>query len=490
MSQPHTNRPTFAKGKARVPRWTVGDVIDFEEAEQKTLSSQDAESVLREDGKTLSRTFAEQGFSGVPRVALCHAWLSLARSRDSQLFGSGIDQVFSVLTSTSWVMGIVLGCLAVPAYLAYKGEKPINVMVVFFGLIVLPWVITGGSLYFSVWLRGSSSKGSVGAGIAFLVSRLSPEWRASWSDLRRILREHGKRIASISSGLFFGFTQQVACGFGIGALLSILFHVTVFDLAFGWESTLSIGAEFMCFFANVISAPWAWLWTASVPSLEQVRESRFSYLAGMEAASVNATRSWWPFIVGSLMFYVVIPRFLLVVYASWKTSRRLSTLDFTRTQDIALIRRLSGPLFQTKESSRTGFLGEAAEIQSPTFAENGSWNLLLGEGILQSEDSVRGKVEAVLYGKIKRVANVEVDYADGNEEVLQSLLQSEDGVVVAMPADINPVDAIAVTLQSFSDASHSKDKVIILFGPEQRQNLWRRWLREKQLGFDLLGVCE
>jgi len=490
MSQPHTNRPTFAKGKARVPRWTVGDVIDFEEAEQKTLSSQDAESVLREDGKTLSRTFAEQGFSGVPRVALCHAWLSLARSRDSQLFGSGIDQVFSVLTSTSWVMGIVLGCLAVPAYLAYKGEKPINVMVVFFGLIVLPWLITGGSLYFSVWLRGSSSKGSVGAGIAFLVSRLSPEWRASWSDLRRILREHGKRIASISSGLFFGFTQQVACGFGIGALLSILFHVTVFDLAFGWESTLSIGAEFMCFFANVISAPWAWLWTASVPSLEQVRESRFSYLAGMEAASVNATRSWWPFIVGSLMFYVVIPRFLLVVYASWKTSRRLSTLDFTRTQDIALIRRLSGPLFQTKESSRTGFLGEAAEIQSPTFAENGSWNLLLGEGILQSEDSVRGKVEAVLYGKIKRVANVEVDYADGNEEVLQSLLQSEDGVVVAMPADINPVDAIAVTLQSFSDASHSKDKVIILFGPEQRQNLWRRWLREKQLGFDLLGVCE
>ena len=490
MSQPHTNRPTFAKGKARVPRWTVGDVIDFEEAEQKTLSSQDAESVLREDGKTLSRTFAEQGFSGVPRVALCHAWLSLARSRDSQLFGSGIDQVFSVLTSTSWVMGIVLGCLAVPAYLAYKGEKPINVMVVFFGLIVLPWVITGGSLYFSVWLRGSSSKGSVGAGIAFLVSRLSPEWRASWSDLRRILREHGKRIASISSGLFFGFTQQVACGFGIGALLSILFHVTVFDLAFGWESTLSIGAEFMCFFANVISAPWAWLWTASVPSLEQVRESRFSYLAGMEAASVNATRSWWPFIVGSLMFYVVIPRFLLVVYASWKTSRRLSTLDFTRTQDIALIRRLSGPLFQTKESSRTGFLGEAAEIQSPTFAENGSWNLLLGEGILQSEDSVRGKVEAALYGKIKRVANVEVDYADGNEEVLQSLLQSEDGVVVAMPADINPVDAIAATLQSFSDASHSKDKVIILFGPEQRQNLWRRWLREKQLGFDLLGVCE
>ena len=72
MSQPHTNRLTFAKGKARVPRWTVGDVIDFEEAEQKTLSSQDAESVLREDGKTLSKDFCRAGFfSDVPRVANC-----------------------------------------------------------------------------------------------------------------------------------------------------------------------------------------------------------------------------------------------------------------------------------------------------------------------------------------------------------------------------------------------------------------------------------
>ena len=480
----------FAKDSSRLPRWTVGDVIDFEEAEQRTLSGQDAENVLGEDGKVLSRTFSEQNFRDVSRGKLFHAWLSLARSRDSQLFGSGIDRVFNVLTSVSWLIGIVLGCLAVPAYLAYKGEKPINVMVVFFGLIVLPWVITGTSLYLSSWLRGDSSKGGVGGGVAFLISRLSPEWRENWNDLRRVLQEHGKRIATILAGLFFGFTQRIACGFGLGALLSILFHVTVFDLAFGWESTLSVGAEFMCFFVNVISSPWSWFWTASVPTLEQVRESRFSYLAGMEAASVNATRSWWPFIVGSLMFYVVIPRLLLVVYASWKTSRRLSTLDFTRTQDSALIRRLSGPLFQTEEPSQTGFLGESAEVQPPSFPIDGEWNLLLGEGLLQGDEDVRAQVEAALRGKIKFLAHIEVDYADGNEHVLKSLLKSKDGVVIAIPAEINPVDAIAVTLQTFLDAAPSKDNVIILFGPETRLSLWRRWLREKQLGFDLLGVKE
>ena len=66
-----------------------------------------------------------------------------------------------------------------------------------------------------------------------------------------------------------------------------------------------------------------------------------------------------------------------------------------------------------------------------------------------------------------------------------------DGVVVAIPADTNPVDAIAGTLHAFHEASPSKDNVIVLFGPQQqRQDLWRRWLREKQVDFDVVGVPE
>ena len=67
MSHPHTNHPMFAKDSSSLPRWTVGDVIDFEEAEQRTLSGQDAENVLGEDGKVLSRTFSDQKFRDVSR---------------------------------------------------------------------------------------------------------------------------------------------------------------------------------------------------------------------------------------------------------------------------------------------------------------------------------------------------------------------------------------------------------------------------------------
>ena len=53
-----------------------------------------------------------------------------------------------------------------------------------------------------------------------------------------------------------------------------------------------------------------------------------------------------------------------------------------------------------------------------------------------------------------------VVYADGNEHVLKSLLKSKDGVVIAIPAEINPVDAIAVTLQTFLHAAPSREPLI------------------------------
>ena len=333
-------------------------------------------------------------------------------------------------------------------------------------MIVLPWLITAASLYLSLWLHNASSRGGVGGGVAFLISRLSPEWRESWNELRRVLLEHGKRIAAIVAGIFFGFTQRVACGFGLGSLLSILFHVTVFDLAFGWESTLSIGDEFICLFVNIISAPWSWLWSASVPTLEQVRESRFSYLAGMEAASVDATRSWWPFIVGSLGFYVVIPRFFLVAYATWKTSRRFSTLDFNRTQDIALHRRLSGHLFQTDEPSRTGFLEMMLRCtRHLQKMDHGTCCRVRG---LCKRGGCPLKVESILHGKINQISTVEVDYADEMRKCFR-LFFNRKMVWLLLPAGVNPVDAIAVTLQSF--LMHRRPRIMSLFFSD-RSTVW------------------
>ncbi len=490
MSQTQPKYSGSSSDSGRAQRWALGDVIDFEEAEEQALSRENAELVLLEDGKALSRVFPGQKCAQIPRPKLFHAWLALVRERDTRLFGTSVDGVFRVLTVASWLVGIVLGGLAVPAYLTYNGEKPINIMVVFFGLIVLPWAITLVSVCFSLWVRGAPSKGGIGRIVASLLSRLSPEWRESWKSFTRVLSDHGKRVAVISAWSFFGLTQQVACGFGLGAWLSILFHVTAVDLAFGWESTLNVGEEIMHALVIFIATPWVWFWKAGVPTLEQVRDSRFSHLAGMEATVVEARRSWWPFIIGCLTFYVILPRFLLVGVARWMFSRSLSTLDFRRTQDIALARRLSGPLFQTDDPSRTGHLGDVAEVHVPSFTRNGSWGLLLGEGLDIDEDTVREQVEKLLHGKIQFVKRVEIDYADGNHQALEALRKNSAGVIVAVPADTNPVDAIAGTLNAFREASNSNDNVILLFGKVQRQDLWRRWIREKHLGFDLLGVPE
>ena len=491
MSHTQSKRAGLVGNRCRTPGWTLGDVIDFEEAEQRALASRDGESELHEDRRALLEVLPMQEVSQHRRATLFRAWLDVVRIRDSRLFGAGVDRVFGVLNIASWVIGLALGGFAVPAYLAYNGEKPINITVVFFGLIVVPWVITFGSMFFSIWLRGTSVKGGVGSTLAFLFSRFSREWKESWKEFTRVLKQHGRRITNISSWLFFSFTQQIACGFGLGALGSILFHVTAVDLAFGWESTLNVGAELMHGLATFIATPWAWFCGSGVPTLDQIRESRFSYLSGMETISVSATRSWWPFLVGCLVFYVVVPRVALSAVAHWMFSWRLASLDFSRTQDLALMRRLRGPRFQTEEPSRTGHLGGTADGHVLSFSKDGLWNLLIGEGLGYEEEYVQKHVENVLHGTIQRVTRIEVDYADGNRQVLKSLASSEDGVVVAIPADTNPVDAIAGTLQAFHEASPSQDNVIVLFGPEQqRQDLWRRWLREKQLDFDVVGVPE
>jgi DNA-binding Lrp family transcriptional regulator len=129
-------------------------------------------------------------------------------------------------------------------------------------------------------------------------------------------------------------------------------------------------------------------------------------------------------------------------------------------------------------------------VHVPSFTRNGSWGLLLGEGLDIDEETVREQVEKLLHGKIQFVKRVEIDYADGNHQALEALRKNSAGVIVAVPADTNPVDAIAGTLNAFREASNSNDNVILLFGKVQRQDLWRRWIREKHLGFDLLGVPE
>ena len=130
MSHTQSKRAGLLGNRCHTPGWTLGDVIDFEEAEQRALVSRDGESELHEDRRALLEVLPMQEVSQDRRAALFRAWLDVVRIRDSRLFGAGVDRVFGVLNIASWVIGLALGGFAVPAYLAYNGEKPINITVV------------------------------------------------------------------------------------------------------------------------------------------------------------------------------------------------------------------------------------------------------------------------------------------------------------------------------------------------------------------------
>ena len=91
MSHTQSKRAGLVGNRCHTPGWTLGDVIDFEEAEQRALASRDGESELHEDRRALLEFSPMQEVSQDRRATLFRAWLDVVRIRDSRLFGAGVD---------------------------------------------------------------------------------------------------------------------------------------------------------------------------------------------------------------------------------------------------------------------------------------------------------------------------------------------------------------------------------------------------------------
>lgn len=483
------SQPLAEPGTGITTSWTLGDVIDYEHAVTQALNTADGEQSLQAAGRELSKLFSTSDLGEIPRRKLFRTWLNLTRSQNQLLHGQSIDNAVWAVKNCTWLLGCFLGAIAAAGYLAYNGAKPINVMWFAFWLIVFPWAITLGGFAVSAGIRGRSTPGLLGSVIATLLSKLSPDWRESWEHLSGVVHQHAARVAPIGRWVISRFSQQFACSFGVGALLALLLHVLAVDLAFGWESTLNVGDEIIHATTKAVAKPWTWLFPHGSPTLQEIRDSRFTHLTGVEPAAVNATRSWWPFLAGCLAFYVVILRFLVINFMSWRQARALATLDFHRTKDSALLRRLNGPLFQTETSGGDGALDDATPkaFVSPT---NTSWILLTTDGLDLTEQAVANACASNLQGKISACLSIELDYADGNQPALETLRSIHDSIVVAIPGHLDPIDAIATTLRTFVEACPANDRVIALFGNDQRLDLWRRWVHRKQLEFDLIRISD
>lgn len=297
----------------------LGDYLDLEWFLEKDRTSEPLE-VLDRDRKIGLASTAES----VPPALHAAYWLAYRRRADGGGLPSGsLRSILFMLRLALGLGGMVVGVSLTRALLLYSGVEPVNVSV-FLLLAVFPQV---GFIIFAAGLMAFRGLRKIELGIPLrplfnlFWSRpgsLSPQagfarslfLRRGWPA--RMLGWEGLRLAHLG-----GFCLA------LGSLAGLVVSVAVTDLAFGWQSTLQVGAQGMHSLVGALSLPWSWLpaqWGLT-PTLAQIEGSRIILKDGMGALANADLVAWWPFLCMCLLAYALLPRLLLLASAHWMLRR-------------------------------------------------------------------------------------------------------------------------------------------------------------------------
>ncbi len=324
----------------------LGDYLDLEWfLEKDRVLEADA---IRDRDRAIG--LAAQALS-VPVERQAAFWLDRRREADGGVPSSSLRSVLIVLRLVLGIGGFLAGISLVRALLLYSGVEPVNVSV-FVLLAVLPQAalcLVGAGL---LVLRGVWRK-ELGVPLRPLFDLF---WRRPGNlspqvlFLRSLFLQKGRPVRmlgweSLRLAHLGGFCLAA------GSLAGMIVSVAVTDLAFGWQSTLQVGAQGMHSLVSALSLPWSWLpahWGLT-PTLAQIEGSRIILKDGMQALTSADLVAWWPFLSMCLLSYALLPRLLLLLGAHFmlrRTERTLVHPDIGRIVD-----RMRSPLLG---SARTG----------------------------------------------------------------------------------------------------------------------------------------
>lgn len=324
----------------------LGDFLDLEWFLEQDRVADPAVTLARDRRFGLD---AQQRFVPAERLGL--DWLARRRAETEHPLPSAVLASFMVILR--WVFGLgglLAGIFLARGLLLYAGLEPVNVSV-FLLLAVVPQaalcllagvllLLRGGKrLMVPVFLRPllkllwrRHGRLSVQAGFARTLVQ-GRGWAApmlAW-DCLRLLHLGGLSLA-------------------LGTLAGTLVSVAVTDLAFGWQSTLRVGAEGMLGLVSLLALPWSWLpagW-GLIPTLAQIEGSRIILKDGMAALASADLIAWWPFLCMSVLVYALLPRLALLGVAQHGL-RRLEN-GFAHPDLTRVVDRMRSPVLATSGS--------------------------------------------------------------------------------------------------------------------------------------------
>lgn len=330
------------------------------------------EDNIQEDHRMEGRT--EKNFSGnktrkeTLKKNMIRLWLDAIRAGEkaetssSILFPGGFyEEIHRVLKFFFIISGILSGISLCASFFSYTGTKPLNIAY-FFAITIVPQILLITILLLSFLLTKQrlikrkllSPYGLISFCVEkfMLLSEKKIFGKISGLKREKILSVLGiMREGHIVYGFLFFWPvfilmQIFAMGFNIGVLGSTLFHILFFDTAFGWQSTVQINPHIVHKIVSIIATPWSWLIPQGIafPGLAEIQGSRMILKDGIFHLTTTNLVSWWPFLCLAVLFYGLLPRFILFVSATICLRRNINHQKLNHGDCSRLIRRMLTPL--------------------------------------------------------------------------------------------------------------------------------------------------
>lgn len=359
------------------PSWTLEDLIDLEYylyQDGQRSQGPDTDSLHINERRFYvniikPRLKNHPGTIREKNKIIMRYWLDFRRklepSSSHGLPGDLYRQTYAFAVLLFIVMGFCSGAGLSFSFLTYKGDTPLNVSS-YLGIFILPQLILLLMVFLFLFFRRFNVVFNhfslIRFGVYSLVSRLifwvkkrserhlSAEKKLAFQSALGVIRGKSRHYKEIFPWPIFALTQIFAVFFNVGILTATLLRVVGSDLAFGWQSTLTLSSVAVHKAVTFISAPWAWgvpeQWAH--PSMAQIEGSRIILKDGISRLSTTDLTAWWTFLCFAVLVYGFFPRLILLAGSAMMKQSALNKLTFNSISLDKVLRRLTSPALDTK----------------------------------------------------------------------------------------------------------------------------------------------
>lgn len=263
------------------------------------------------------------------------------------------QQTVNMLISLLWMMGIISGWFLTQAVLYYDGNQPVNIIVALLILVcsqlvtlMILLVLTAGGLRGALRTLTIFNPASL---LLNVVKKLNPE---RFESLRTtVLVASSPANTVIWQRLLVYLAQHFTVALNLGIVAALLYLVAVSDLAFGWNTTLTIEPTTVTQWFRIVALPWQSLVPAAVPDVELVEASRYYRLQGQlrtENWDAEQLGRWWIYILLCVVVYGLVPRLIALILSGYFYDRALVSAIAVSPGASLVLSRMRSPLVDTR----------------------------------------------------------------------------------------------------------------------------------------------